>query len=200
MTTIQFLAVVSAVAINTAIPGPAIIHVFSRGAASGFGAGARVAAGMAGGSVALALVAYTIMVGVLSISEEAFGFLKWGGAVVLALLGLHLLRTAGRADAKSISSVRCRGADFLCGLLLAASSPPNLIFMLALLPQFLPEDLKAVNLGSVVAAVIIGTLIPTKATALIGARTCQMVSACWIERLGAASMLGFAGIAVAISI
>jgi threonine/homoserine/homoserine lactone efflux protein len=65
MTTLQFLAIVSAVAINTAIPGPAIIHVFSRSAAAGFGAGVRVAAGMAVGSAALALLACMVMVGVL---------------------------------------------------------------------------------------------------------------------------------------
>jgi threonine/homoserine/homoserine lactone efflux protein len=83
---------------------------------------------------------------------------------------------------------------------LAVSSPPNLLFMLALLPQFLPDNLGSANLAAVVGAVAAGTLLPTKTMAMIGPRTSRLCSPQWIERAGAVSMLGFAGLAVAVAI
>ena len=200
MTTLQFVAIISAIAINTAVPGPAIIHVLSRSTAAGLAAGFRVSAGIAVGSLTLASVAGMVMLGALTISEQAFATMKWAGALALALLGLLLLRNAGKSAQSAVSPVSRKSTEFGTGLFLAVSIPANLLFLLALLPQLLPADLRASDFAAVLCAVVVGTLLPTKITALVGARACWLGGARWIERASALSMLGFAGLTIIVSV
>ncbi len=70
----------------------------------------------------------------MALPEILFRLLQWAGAGVLLLLALQLLRAPVSPEAPTCG--RAGRADFAGGLLGGISSPFNLVFFLALLPQF----------------------------------------------------------------
>jgi len=109
----------------------------SSGARSGFPAGYWAAVGLQGGLlVQIALVACGLGA-LLAASEPAFLAIKWLGALYLAWLGLKLLlgRSAGRSEV--LSGTDRPGAQMRRGLLVNLSNPKAIVFLLAVLPQFL---------------------------------------------------------------
>jgi homoserine/homoserine lactone efflux protein len=118
-------------------PGPGAVASMSSGARSGFPAGYWTAVGLQGGLIAqIALVACGVGA-LLATSEPAFLTVQWLGALYLAWLGLRLcLGGSGRAETVSVVADR-PGAQMLRGLLVNLSNPKAIVFLLAVLPQFL---------------------------------------------------------------
>ena len=129
-------------AINAGLPGPCVMLTAGRTAGSGWRAGAAVSLGVLVADALLVAVALVALVGAVKLSPSALVTMKWAGVIALVVLAVRSLRPAGPAAPAARLSPRDWAAGFAVGL----SSPYNLVFFLALLPQVLPArpDMPAV--------------------------------------------------------
>lgn len=188
-------AVASASAINTAIPGPCLALTIGRAARDGMGAAVRTSLGVLIANLVLAAVALSVMLGVFRISHGAFEAMKWIGAALLIALAARML-----ANRRREGFVFDRPRDFplrdlAAGLMVGISSPFNLIFLLALLPQFIPSDgLNFTGMAMIAASVVVGAAGSLFGAALIGTASHGFggTVARRIECAGAFSLICFA--------
>jgi homoserine/homoserine lactone efflux protein len=128
----------------------------SSGARSGFPAGYWTAVGLQGGLLAqIALVACGVGA-LLAASEPAFFAIKWLGALYLAWLGLKLLLGLSSGSRVAISGTDRPAAQMRRGLLVNLSNPKAIVFLLAVLPQFLDLSRPLVPQYAAMAATMIG--------------------------------------------
>jgi threonine/homoserine/homoserine lactone efflux protein len=141
----------AAVLLLNATPGVDLLLTVSRTAQSGVHAGVMAALGINAGCALHALAAAFGLAALLAWSAAAFGVVKWAGAAYLLWLGLGMLHRAWRRPAGTAaleaepaaahSSPRVpAAADFRRGLLTNLLNPKVALFMLAFLPQFIPEQ------------------------------------------------------------
>jgi threonine/homoserine/homoserine lactone efflux protein len=85
------------------------------------------------------------------------------------------------------------------GLMVGLSSPFNLVFLLALLPQFVPAEISIATAMAVVAAVLSGATAAQLGAVTLGLCSRGMLGggARWLDRAGAVCLIGFAGTALA---
>lgn len=75
---------------------------------------------------------------VLAASETAFAAIKWGGVAYLLWLGARQWRAAGAARLGVPAATESRPARQVArGFLVNAANPKSVVFMLAVIPQFL---------------------------------------------------------------
>ncbi len=200
MESAALLSVMSATAINSAMPGPCMVLIATRAALSGRPAGLRVSLGVAAAQLIYVFVALGMLVMAWAISETAHAAMRVVGATVLVVLGVQMFRqSAFTGDAQSMLPSR-PGGDFLVGLCVGLSSPFNLIFMFAILPQFIaPEALLGPDLGILIAGIFVATMVPMVATAWLGAgtRTLGQRYLPLLTRIAASGLILFAGLTVA---
>lgn len=107
-------------------------------------AGVGTAIGCAAGLVVHAALVAVGLGELLLHSEIAFQLVKFGGALVLIVLGARSLWSAwraGRSDAVDVlPEPRRGGAPLVQGLLTNLMNPKATLFFLAALPQFVPAD------------------------------------------------------------
>jgi threonine/homoserine/homoserine lactone efflux protein len=202
MDTAAFLILMTASAVNMALPGPAILLTFTRATCRGLAAGAWVSAGILLSSLALATAALLILAGLMEVSDGALSVLRWVGLGVILWIAMRLLLAPVAAAASEPGQVRT--GDFLAGFALGATSPFNLVFLLALLPQFAPDRLSPANASAMIAAVLLGALLILAAVSLLGAAAGQAVlgrtGASVLQRLAGATLAGFALAAAAMPV
>ncbi len=196
MDTIALFALFAAAAANSAVPGPCIVLTLSRSAVDGITAGLRVTLGIVLSNVTLPAVAWAAIFGAVILSDSFFAALKTAGIVAIALIAVALLRdppaTAGKAHA------RRRLGPVAAGLGLGLASPLNLVFMLALLPQFLDAGGASAGTAALVTGVVmLGGALPLAVASALGAGALRRVPGGdrWIGRAGGITLLGFAGLA-----
>ncbi|CAJ0704021.1 Homoserine/homoserine lactone efflux protein [Ralstonia mannitolilytica] len=137
-----WLAFFVATAVTAIAPGSGVILCVSHGLTHGMRRTSVTIAGMEIGMVAILFVAGAGLGAVLVASEHAFMAVKIVGALYLIYLGvmqwrapIPLGRSAdGDDDAVPLSSARRR---FLTGLLTNVTNPKGIVFMAAVLPQFI---------------------------------------------------------------
>ncbi|NVL26532.1 LysE family transporter [Pseudomonas syringae pv. actinidiae] len=123
----------------TLTPGPAVVMALSN---SDEPRPARAMIGSLGNALGLMVVATAVAAGlgaVLAASEMAFTLIKWFGVAYLVYLGIRQWR-ALPTDLADESAVRPVGKPMtlvLRGFLVNISNPKALIFILAILPQFI---------------------------------------------------------------
>lgn len=155
---IMALGLAGAAAANSAAPGPCIVVTCSRAATEGLWSGLRVSLGSAKSLSILLGVTWAMIFGVWSISDETWQALQIAG---LGMLALSMFATRSGADTSAPVIARLWTSEWAIGLIVGLSSPWNLMFMFALLPQF-------VNVGSLdigcaaiaTAAVLPGGMLP----------------------------------------
>lgn len=194
------LSVMSATAINSAMPGPCMVLIATRAALYGRQAGLRVSLGVAAAQLTYVFVALGMLALAWAISETAHAAMRVVGATVLVALGVQMFRQAAlTGDAQRMPSRR-PGSDFLVGLCIGLSSPFNLIFMFAILPQFVsPQSLLRPDLGILIVGIFIATMGPMVATAWLGAGTRSFGHGYRpiLSRIAASALILFAGLALA---
>lgn len=194
------LSVMSATVINAAIPGPCLVLIATRAALFGQRAGLRVSLGVAAAQLAYVFVVLGMLAFAWVISETAHTAMRVIGATVLVLLGIQMLRQAGRSGDDQRGPSPQPGGDFLVGLCIGLSSPFNLIFMFAVLPQFVsPQALLGPDLGILIAGIFVATMGPMVVTAWLGAgtRSFGYRYVPILTRIAASVLILFAGFAVA---
>jgi homoserine/homoserine lactone efflux protein len=196
---VAFFALFAIAALNAAIPGPCMILTFSRSAGGGLRSGARVSGGILLGELMLAGITFLMMLGLFTVTHEVFAAMKWAGAALLLVLAASLLQARRPACAGRPEGHGADVGDVVSGMLLALSSPFNLVFMLALVPQFIPSGgLDAATMLRIVTAFLSGQLVAQVGATLLGAGSLRLacVRVRWIEYACAAALIGFAGAAL----
>jgi homoserine/homoserine lactone efflux protein len=118
-------------------PGPAVLMVMSEAARGSWRAGALAGAGIVTGTALWFGLSALGLTAVLLASPLAFEVLKWGGAAFLVVIGVRLLfASGGAADAAPAAGAPGR-RRFLQGVMTQLANPKAMIFIGALLPQFL---------------------------------------------------------------
>ncbi|WP_161556171.1 LysE family transporter [Mangrovicoccus ximenensis] len=178
-------------AVNAGIPGPCIILTVIRTARAGAAAGVRVSTGILAGGGLLAAASVAVLLGLLALPAVVLLALKWIGAAVLLVLALQLLRTApGPASAGPQAS---SSSDLLAGFFVGLSSPFNLVFYLALLPQFLPAGAVSAETGAMMlAALLAGAGLAQTGAILVGMGALRLPGGSLLQRLAAFLLAGFA--------
>jgi threonine/homoserine/homoserine lactone efflux protein len=199
----QLILLVAAAAANSVVPGPGMLLAVGRSAACGFRAGVLVSLGMALATLVLILLVWAVMAGALLISNGGLAVLRIVGVGVLTLLALALLvgtpvstvaspgLGAGRVARLWLGDV---GGGFATGL----TSPVHLIFLLALLPQFIDlARLSYFDLALISAVIVLITTIPMLAASALGAASDRFGFgwARYLQRCSGLALLAFAGVA-----
>ena len=175
----------------------------TQGQARAFAAAAGISVGVLVWGIAAALGVSAL----LAASQLAFDVLRWVGAGYVAWLGITLIMRASRGahvdlDAGSANR-ESAWTGFRRGLLTNLLNPKIGVFYVALLPQFLPDDVPAVLGGALLALVHVVegmtwfTLLIVATQALRAWLGRPAVQA-WIDRITGAVLIGF-GIKLALS-
>ena len=201
------LGLTAAAAANSAVPGPCLLVASSRAATEGAGSGLRVTLGVALSDAVLLAASWAMILGALTLSDGAAEVLRLGGLAVLVALALVMLSVRpGQVAGPVVGPVaggpalgRLRLGDGALGFALGLSSPLNLLFMFALLPQFV--DLARPGPGCVLmasAAVLLGGALPLVLACLLASRVRlrRPETACRVTRACGAALLGIAGLAL----
>lgn len=145
MDTATLVSFLSASILLTLAPGPDILFVLAKSLSQGPKAGLSVALGLVTGTfihTALAALGISLLI---RESAVAFSCVKWAGVAYLTFLGIQALRHLNDAlpsNASDDSIPRSKNARglYLTGVFMAALNPKLIIFFLAFLPMFIPEN------------------------------------------------------------
>lgn len=121
----------------TLVPGPAFIVVLNTALRRGFKPGAYATAGIVIGDAVYFFLTAVGLGSLLATSFWTFTIIKWLGIVYLVYLGLRSLFFPSNsligADGRSVSG----RSSFVTALTVQLANPKLLLFLAALLPQFL---------------------------------------------------------------
>lgn len=132
----------------SATPGPNMLLVMSSSARHGFRAARATMAGCLTALVAMMALSAAGLGALLQAFPSVFNALRWAGAAYLCYLGLRTWRAplppeneAGDAAAGSGPAMTRSATElFRQGFMVSASNPKAILFMAALLPQFIRPD------------------------------------------------------------
>jgi homoserine/homoserine lactone efflux protein len=190
-----YLATWSVVALS---PGPAVLFAMSQGARHGMrGAVAGTAGILLGHVVCFSAVAFGLAALLASFSG-AVNAIRIVGALYLMYLGARMIFSKARKDTAVAAAPAppAHGGLVLQGLAVQLTNPKNLLFVLALLPQFIRPDhplLLQLAIMLTVTVVIDGAVLLVYAQlAVRGARALKESRALmWLERVFGAALVFF---------
>ena len=189
-----YLATWTVVALS---PGPAVMFAMSQGARHGTrGAVAGTAGILLGHVVCFSAVAFGLAA-LLARFSGAVTAIRIVGAVYLMYLGARMILSKPRADAPvAAAAPPAHGGLVLQGLGVQLTNPKNLLFVLALLPQFIRPDhplLLQLSIMLAVTMLIDGAALLTYAhLAVRGARALKGSRALlWVERVFGTALVFF---------
>lgn len=200
------LALFAAAAVNSVIPGPGMVLAIARAASDGFAAGAKVSLGMVLATFLVMCTVWAVLAGLVHLSRDALLILRLVGIVVILGFAVSLLAPAPRRHVAPSPGMQRRVlrvaqlGDVTGGVLTGLTSPVHLLFLLALVPQFV--DLASATPALVVlitAGILAITAVPMLAVSLLAARSGRLGLrwAMGVRRMGGVLLLGFVGLALA---
>lgn len=119
------------------LPGPAVLYVFSQGVAHGRASSVAANLGIVAGNTVYFILSALGLGAMILASQELFLAIKWGGAAYLIWAGLRMLFAESSALPDGTSAPVPTGRIFSTGAIVQLSNPKNLVFFLAILPQFI---------------------------------------------------------------
>jgi len=179
-------------------PGPSVMFVMSQGARHGQrGALAGTAGILFGHLVCFSLVAFGLAA-LLARFNAAVDIIRIGGALYLMYLGVRMMMTKPHGP----QAVAVNGAPpahhgiALQGLAVQLTNPKNLLFVLALLPQFIARDRPVLPQLAIMFAVTVtidgAVLMSYAQLAVRGARALKGSRVMlWVERVFGAALVLF---------
>ncbi|MFN3987527.1 MAG: homoserine/homoserine lactone efflux protein [Rhodocyclaceae bacterium] len=152
-----WLAFLVASVVIAVTPGPGAVLSIATGLRHGYVGAVRAIFGLQSALLIQLLVVALGLGAVLAASSTAFLFLKVAGAAYLIYLGVRKWRApAEDLDEQSVPERRGRGF-FLQGLLVNLTNPKALIFIVALVPQFVTPDLPQAPQFAIIATTMVMT-------------------------------------------
>lgn len=198
----NLLAFTGVAVLLIAVPGPSVLFVIGRSISLGRRGGLLSVTGNAAGE-AVHVVAVALGLGVL-VAESAllFTVVKLLGAAYLVYLGVQTIRHRKAAVAQDAPApARGTGRLFRQGLLVGLSNPKSIVFLAAVLPQFVDRQAGAVPLQLAVlgAVFVVLAVLSDSGWALLAgtARRWFSGSPKRLQRLdatGGAMMIGLGGV------
>jgi threonine/homoserine/homoserine lactone efflux protein len=167
------------------VPGPTVTVVVASALARGTRAGLMNIVGTQLGLGTMVVIVALGLEAVVGFVGWAFDAIKLVGAVYLAWIGLNMLRSDGRLRVGQAGPTRTPAQDVLRGFAVIWSNPKVLIFLGALLPQFvdrshaaLPQVLVLGLLFMALAAITVSlyAVLAGRARHLLSTRRVQLVS------------------------
>jgi homoserine/homoserine lactone efflux protein len=194
-TFLLYLAAWTLVALS---PGPAVLFAMSQAARYGMrGATAGTAGLLLGHFVCFLLVAFGLAALLASVTG-AMTAIRIAGAIYLMYLGARMIssKPRGAAGLPVAAERKARGGIALQGLLVQLTNPKNLLFVLALLPQFIAPDRPLLpQLGIMLTVTVVIDAICLLAYAQIAARGARALKRSrvilWVERTFGAALIFF---------
>ncbi|HRM69173.1 MAG TPA: homoserine/homoserine lactone efflux protein [Thauera phenylacetica] len=138
----MWLAFLAAALVIAVSPGPGAVLSMSTGLRYGYAAALRAIAGL---QIALLLQLCVVALGlgaVLATSEAAFAVVRFAGAAYLIWLGVHKWRSPPEpigGDGEGLR-VQSRRQLYAQGILVNLTNPKAIVFIAALVPQFIVPD------------------------------------------------------------
>lgn len=180
-------------------PGPAAMCVMTQAARHGVRASVNGIAGIQAGNGVFFICIACGLASLLATATTAFLVLRVVGALYLLYLGVRVLvgtfRVKSAAEAPTASAAAARGL-FMQGLLIQLTNPKALLFVSALLPQFIdagrPLPLQITLLALITVVVDVAVML---GYALLAAKSSRKLQnsplMTWIERAFGAAMVFF---------
>jgi homoserine/homoserine lactone efflux protein len=204
--TLQTMALFSLVSLaSTAIPGPAVCYVSSRGVLGGLHPGLAAVLGVLIADALYMVLSVTGLSAVLAASYELFTLLKWAGAAYLLYMGVRLVLSgvSGRVTpAAAAAATPAAHRSLLGGLTVHAANPKALLYFGSLVPQFVdPASPLAPQLVALAAIHLLTAAAVLVAYAVVSSRLRHSVTggktARLFKALAGSSLIG-AGISMAL--
>jgi homoserine/homoserine lactone efflux protein len=194
-TFLLYLATWTVVALS---PGPAVLFVMSQGARFGNRGAVAGTVGILGGHV----VCFTLVAFGLAALLASFGIavdvIRIGGALYLMYIGVRMMLTKPHGPtAVAVEGVSpAHHGIMLQGLAVQLTNPKNLLFVLALLPQFISQDRPLLPQLAIMLAVTVvidaAFLLGYAQLAVHGTRALKGSRVVlWIERIFGAALVFF---------
>ncbi|MDB5935800.1 MAG: Lysine transporter LysE [Massilia sp.] len=137
-TWITFVIAGSLIAIS---PGSGAVMAMSHGLAYGIRKASATVLGLQAGLLLVFVIAGAGVGSLLVASELAFGVVKTVGALYLIWCGVSQWRAAPKPNALGVAAAHPTvGQRVLTGFLTNATNPKGIIFMVAVLPQFISQQ------------------------------------------------------------
>lgn len=134
----DILALVSAMAVLVATPGPGVMLVLSRSLAGGFQAGFWLSLGIVLGDYTFILASIYGLSALATQMGEAFFWVNVACGIYLMWLGVQQIMADARlASTRESSAVLSRRANFLGGFWVTIGNPKAIFFYLGLFPVFI---------------------------------------------------------------
>jgi homoserine/homoserine lactone efflux protein len=118
-------------------PGPGAISCMAAGMRYGYRSGLWNILGLQLGIMLLVAIIAVGLGALLAASTRAFAAVKWAGVAYLVWLGIQHWRAQPRAVEPEEETTRRPRELLLRGFLINASNPKGIVFMAAVLPQFI---------------------------------------------------------------
>ena len=149
--TASLLTYVMACFILAIVPGPTVTVIVANSLARGTKAGLMNIAGTQIGMLSMVVIVAFGLEAVVNFMAWAFDWVKLAGAAYLVWIGFKMLRSDGTLPQGEKTAARTPLQDAVQGFLVIWSNPKALIFLGALLPQFVdrrePAFAQIVTLG-----------------------------------------------------
>jgi homoserine/homoserine lactone efflux protein len=123
-------------------PGPAVLMVMSQASRHGARAGALGGAGIVTGTALWFALSALGLIAVLLASPWAFDAVKWSGAAFLVVIGLRLVSSTAAPTLAAVAPAPGHRL-FAQGVMTQLANPKAIIFIGALLPQFIDPTREA---------------------------------------------------------
>ena len=164
MTLLSSLALVGAILLLAASPGPGVFATISRAIASGFTNAAILVAGIVIGDIIFLLLAVYGLAIVAQVLGEFFVLVKYLGGMYLIYLGYKIWTSKVQAHEITEQHVLSWKTNFLSGLFITLANPKVIIFYLGFLPAFM--NLESLTIIDLVTAILIVSI--TLSSVLLG--------------------------------
>ncbi|MGD9211259.1 MAG: LysE family translocator [Desulfobacteraceae bacterium] len=153
MTIETSFALLMAMIISAAVPGPGVFACVAKALASGFKASTIVILGIVLGNIIFLIIAILGLSAIAQMIGDMFIVIKWGGGAYLFWLGLKMWRSDPKSLESGKKSFNNKRSEFISGLIVPFSNPKVILFYVSLLPSFL--DLSVLNTIDTVIAVFL---------------------------------------------
>jgi threonine/homoserine/homoserine lactone efflux protein len=138
--TASLLTYVTACVVLAIVPGPTVTVIVANSLARGTKAGLMNIAGTQAGMLSMVIVVAFGLEAVVNFMAWAFDWVKLAGAAYLVWIGIKMLRSDGTLPVGEGGVARTPWQDALQGFFVIWSNPKALIFLGALLPQFVDRS------------------------------------------------------------
>ena len=187
-----FLATAMAILL---VPGPAVLYVVTRSIEMGRAGGIASVAGITTATAAYVVLATAGLSSLVIASAAAFDVVKYAGAAYLVFLGVRRLLGRGLDEEAEEPVPRTRRRAYSQGFVVNLTNPKTIVFVFALLPQFVDPHASRPWLQTLVLGLSF-TFSPSSATARTRSRRARSQTGCaarntiaWVQRWVGGSVL-----------